>query len=142
MTTFVLDTKFGEVQNKIPVVTSIVTNSVLNTKCEEIEDKIPVVSDLAKKSDFSNVLKSSYLNTKLTTLRTKAELKAWQDKTVNLKTCDLSYFFCKIFLSDNGLKLCLFISQHLVCYSNKKTGTLIMLLLENQKVYVVLLFLP
>ena len=40
------------------------------------------------KSDFSNLIKNSVLNTKLATLATKAELKAEQDKTVKLQGFD------------------------------------------------------
>ena len=38
-------------------------------------------------------------------------------------------------------KICLFISQHVVSYSHKKTNALIMLLVGTQKVYIALLFL-
>ena len=51
-----------------------------------------------EKSNISNLIKNSDLNTKLATLATKAELKAKQDKIVKLQTRDLSYFLGKIFL--------------------------------------------
>ena len=40
------------------------------------------------KSDFSNLIKNSVLNTKLAILATKAELKAEQDKIVKLQAFD------------------------------------------------------
>ena len=95
---------------------SLVAKTLLNTKCGDIENKIPQVTDLRKKtddnaeiidiekkyfttvdynkftsetfdanmkqkelvnsSDMSNIIKKSDLNIKLTTLATKAELKA------------------------------------------------------------------
>ena len=39
------------------------------------------------------------------------------------------------------LKICLYISQYLVCFSYKETRELIILLVENQKIYIVLLSL-
>ena len=48
------------------------------------------------KSDISNQVKNSDLNTKLATLATKAELEAEQDKIVKLKAFDSSYFLGKI----------------------------------------------
>ena len=50
-------------------------------------------------------------------LPTKAELKAGQDRRVKLQTHHLSYFLGKIFFGDEWFLKCLFISQHLVCYS-------------------------
>ena len=46
-----LERKIGAVENKIPVVTGLVTNTVLNTKMGEVENKIPDVSGLVKKTD-------------------------------------------------------------------------------------------
>ena len=51
-----------------------------------------------EKSNISNLIKNSDLNTKLATLATKAELQAKQNKIVQLQTPDLSYFLGKIFL--------------------------------------------
>ena len=36
-----LTTKIGEVENKIPDVSKLVTNSALKTKIREVENKIP-----------------------------------------------------------------------------------------------------
>ena len=48
----VLDTKLGEVKNKIPNENGLVTTAVLNAKICEVEDKTPdlSVSGLVKKS--------------------------------------------------------------------------------------------
>ena len=51
-----------------------------------------------EKSNISNLIKNSDLNTKLATVAIKAELKAKQNKIVKLQTRDLSYFLGKIFL--------------------------------------------
>ena len=48
--------------------------------------------ELANKSDVPNLIKNSDLNTKLTTLATKVELKAEQYKIINLEAFDSSYF--------------------------------------------------
>ena len=66
-----------------------------------------------EKSNISNLIKNSDLNTKLATLATKAELKAKQDKIVKLQTRDLSYFLGKIFLVMIIFKIWLFINQQL-----------------------------
>ena len=46
MTTTVLNTKIGEVKNKIPYTGCFVTATNLNTKIGEVENKIPDVSSL------------------------------------------------------------------------------------------------
>ena len=51
MTATILNTKIGEVKNKIPVVSRFVTTTGLNTKIKEVENKIPNVSGLVKKTD-------------------------------------------------------------------------------------------
>ena len=76
MTTFVLNTKINKVENRIAVVTNLVTNSVLNINIWEAENKVPAASNLVKKPDISNLVKNSVLNKKLATFTTKAELKA------------------------------------------------------------------
>ena len=65
-----------------------------------------------EKSNISNLIKNSDLNTKLATLATKAELQAKQNKIVKLQTRDLSYFLGKIFLVMIIFKI-LFINQQL-----------------------------
>ena len=57
---------------------------------------------LVNKFDFSNLLKNSDLSTKFKALATKAELKAEQDKIVNLKALDLSCFCGKFYFGDDG----------------------------------------
>ena len=52
---------------------------------------------LVDKSNISNLVKNSNLNTKLAKLATKAELKVEQNKIVKVQTHDLNYFFGKYF---------------------------------------------
>ena len=66
------------------------TSDILDVKIKQKE--------LLNKSIISNLVKSSDLNTRFTTLAQKAELKAEQDKIVKLKAFDSSYFLCKFFL--------------------------------------------
>ena len=40
--------KFGEVQNKIPTVNRLATNTVLNTKIGMVKNKTPYASDLVQ----------------------------------------------------------------------------------------------
>ena len=58
--------------------------------------------------------KISDLNTESKALATKAELKAEQFKTVKLQAYHLNYFLDHIFLVMMFLKICLFISQHII----------------------------
>ena len=53
MTTNVPTTKIGEVENKIPNVSGLVTAAVLNLKIGEVENEIPDVSGLVKKADYN-----------------------------------------------------------------------------------------
>ena len=53
---------------------------------------------LFDKSSMSNLVNYSDLNTKLATLATKAELKAEEDKIVELQQFDSSYFHTKVSL--------------------------------------------
>ena len=105
----VFNTKIGVVEDKILDVICLVTTAVLNAKTGKVENKIHDVSDIEEKyfttsdynkftndivnakikekdlvneSNISNLVKNSYLNAKLKTLETKAELKADQDKIV------------------------------------------------------------
>ena len=48
--------------------------------------------NLVDKSDIAGILNNADLDVKLSTLATKAELKAEQDKIKKLKAFDLSYF--------------------------------------------------
>ena len=67
---------------------------------------------LVNKSNVSDLVKNSDLNTKLATLGTKAELKAEQDKIVKLQIHSLSYFLGKNFYVMMVFRICLFIGQH------------------------------
>ena len=51
--------------------------------------------ELVTKSDVSNLVNTSDLNTNIATFATKAELKAEQDKIVRQKTFNLSYYLGK-----------------------------------------------
>ena len=50
VTTAVLNTNIGEVENKIPDISALATTAVLNTKIGEVENKIPNVIGLVKKT--------------------------------------------------------------------------------------------
>ena len=63
------------------------------------KDKISV-----DKSDISNLVKSSGLNTKLGTLATEAESKAEQDEIVRRQVFDSSYFHGKSHFEDDGVQ--------------------------------------
>ena len=131
MTTAVLNTKTSVVKNKIPVVSDLGKKIDYNAKISEIEGKYFSTSDynkftsdildvkikqkeLVNKSDISNLGKNSDFNTKLAILVTKAGLKVEQDKIVKLKVFDSSCFRGKFFLMIMAIKICLFISQHVI----------------------------
>ena len=59
------------------------TSQTLDTKKKQKE--------LASKSDISNLVKNTDLNKKEATLATKSELKAGQNKIINLQAFYLSY---------------------------------------------------
>ena len=54
-----------------------------------------------------HLVKDFDLNKKVVTLATKAELKAEQDKIINLEALDSSYFCGKCHFEDNGTQNCL-----------------------------------
>ena len=61
--------------------------------------------ELLNKSDISNLIKNSDLNTKLKTLTAKADLKAEQDEIKELQMFDSSYFHGKtFFFGDDGFQ--------------------------------------
>ena len=139
VTTTVPNTKISKVKNKIPVVGDLVKKTDYGGKILEVEGKYITISDqnkftsdilhakikqkeLVNKSHISNLVKNSDLNTNLSTLATKAELKAEQDKIVKLQTHDLSYFLGKNFFGDDG-------SQNMFAYQ----PALDMLELEKDK---------
>ena len=51
VTATALNTKTGEIKNKIPDTSGLATTTVLNTITGEVENKIPDVSRLVKKTD-------------------------------------------------------------------------------------------
>ena len=60
--------------------------------------------ELVNKSDISNLVKTSNLNTKLATFATKAELKAEQEKYLKLEEFDSRYFHGNDFFGDDGFQ--------------------------------------
>ena len=92
VTTAVLNTKIGEVEEKIPIVSGLVKKTNYDAKILDTEEKYFTTSgynkftsdildpkikqkQLLNKSDISNLIKDSDFKTKLRTLATKAELK-------------------------------------------------------------------
>ena len=49
MTITVLNTKIGEVENKLSVTSALVTTTIFNTKIGKVGNKIPNVIDLVKR---------------------------------------------------------------------------------------------
>ena len=73
--------------------------------------------DLVHKSDLPGFINKTDLNRKIKTLPTKAELKEEQVKIVKLQKRD--FCSCEKLFGDNGFKICLFITQYLVCWIKK-----------------------
>ena len=114
VTTSVLNRKVGEVENKHPAVSGLVKKAKIleiegkyfttfdyNTCMIDILDGKIKQKEIVTKSDISNLMKKSDLNTKLRTLATKAELKVEQDKIVELQAFDSSYFHGKCLFFGN-----------------------------------------
>ena len=116
-----LNTKIKEVKNKILDLSGLVKKTYYVGKISEIEGKYMTTSDynkftndlldakikqkeLVNKSDISNLVKNSDLNTNIAPLTTKAELKKEQDKIVKHQVFDSSYFHGKNFLGDDGVQ--------------------------------------
>ena len=133
MTTTVLNTKLGKVENKIADTSSLVTITVFNTKVSEVENKIPNHDkyitipefnkltaehfatklkqvNLVNKSDFDNKLIS--FNRKIT-LNNIKYLEV-QKKLNSLTTNDYDFFLSRIYFTSNDLKTHLFVNQHLI----------------------------
>ena len=121
VTTTVLNTKLSEVKSKKPVVSDLVkkadyesktleivvkyiTTSHLNKFASEILDVKIKQKNLVNKSNISILVKKSILNTKLTALATKTELKAVEDKILKLQAFDSSYFRVKKSVGNDGLQ--------------------------------------
>ena len=81
-------------------------SEILNIKIKE--------KGLVNIFSISNLARNSEINTKLTILAAKAELKAQQGNRVKLPTFLLSYFRGKNFSAMLAFKIFLFINQHLV----------------------------
>ena len=114
----ILKAKISEVKNKTPVSSDLVKETNYDTKISaDAEGKFITISDynkflsdiiaaqikqkeLVNKSDISNLVKSSDLNTQLETLATEWKLKAEQDKIVKLQSHDINYFLGKTFRDD------------------------------------------
>ena len=92
---------------------------------------------IKKKTAFDNKLKN--LNKNITSNKTKIvlaenELNKLLKKIKLLSAKDYSFFLGKSILQAMvDLKICLFIKQHLIHYSQKNTKALIMFLVGNQR---------
>ena len=69
MTTAVINTKIGEVENKILDISFLASTIVLNTKTGEAENKIPDVSGLVKKTVYENMSRERYIYVSLLLIR-------------------------------------------------------------------------
>ena len=67
----------------------------------EISDNKIKEKKLVNESYITGFINSSDLDQKITTLKTKAELKAEQDKIVKLQAFDSSYFCGKSYFEDD-----------------------------------------
>ena len=123
VTATVLDTKIKEIDNKIHDLSSLFNKTNYDTKISEIEEKYFTTFDynkftsnildakvkqkeLVNRSNISNLVKKFELNAKLTTLATKLG---------KLKRLIQVNFVAKYFLVMMVFKICLFISQYLIC---------------------------
>ena len=135
-----MNTKIGEVENKIPNTSSLVTTNVLNTRISEVENKIPDNSkyistqefnkltaenfearlkqgDLVNKTDFDNKL--TRFNRRITSTETK-HLEV-QKKINRLITKDYNLFLGRIyFKSDDGSENTFVYQPRLVAIELKK----------------------
>ena len=101
------DAKISETEGKkILLIISKFTSDIPDARIKQKE--------LGSKSNIFYLVNYSDLNTKLTTLATKAELKAAQNKTLKLAAFYLSYFRNKFFLVMMVFKIYFFINQHLI----------------------------
>ena len=81
------------------------TSSDYNKFTKEILDAKIKEKGSVNKSDISHLVQNSDLNTKLTTLATKAELKTEQDKIVKLQIFDSTYFGDKSHFENDGTSI-------------------------------------
>ena len=118
MTATVLDAKIGKLENKIPVVNGLLKKTDHDTKISDIKNISYYfwwsqihkrntwcknkIKKLLDQSGISNLVKSSILSTKFSTLEAKAELTAKQDEIVKLQAFDLNYVCGKSHFEDDG----------------------------------------
>ena len=125
VTTTVLNTKIGEVENKIPVVRGLVKKTDYDAKIKDIKKKCFTIFDhkkftietldakikqkeLVNKSEISSLIENSYLNTEFATLSTKVELKGDEDKIMKVKVQEFdsqNRFVYQATLDTSGLKI-------------------------------------
>ena len=97
------------------------TSSDYNKFTKEMLDAKIKEKGSVNKSDITHLIQNSDLNTKLTTLATKAELKTQQDKIVKLQIFDSTYFRDKSYFENDGTQKYLVFRPIYICY--KKVGT-------------------
>ena len=92
MTTTLLNTKIGEIENKIPDSSDLVTTTIFNKKIVEAENKIPDVSSLVKKTDYNTKISNiatKYFTTSDYSKFTSQMLEMKMKKRINLIFLDL-----------------------------------------------------
>ena len=146
----IFNTKIEELYSKIPDLSGLVKKTHYHAQMLEIEGKYFINFDhnkfmsdlldgkikqkeLVNQSDISN----SDLNTKLL-ITTKAELKAGQDKIVQLQEFDPLYFYDNFFFCDDGLQNMFAYQAIFHTLELKKARVLNMLLIGNQKTCIIL----
>ena len=141
---FVTTTALTAVKNTIPNVNDIyekikpkvyiyITLIDYNKFTKDILDAKIKKEKLFNKSALNKKVKTLATKQEIKAFATKAELKPKQNKIVKLETFDLSYFLGKNFLVMMVFKLCLFINQQLIHWSQRKTRALIIFRVGNQR---------
>ena len=87
--------------------------------------------------DISGFINNSNLNENIKTLATKSKLKAEQDKIVKLQEFDSSYFIGNFLFGNDGFQN-MFVYQPALSMLELKTRATTMLLVGNQKGYILL----
>ena len=136
-----MNTKIGEIENKIPYVTDLVKKTNYDAKIKHIKKRYFTTAaynkfasetldakikqkELFNKLDISNLVNFFDLNTKLVTLATKADLKAEQDKILKLKAFDSSCFHGKnCFCNDDFQKMFVYQPKFNTLELKKDKGT-------------------
>ena len=117
MTTIVLNTNIGEVENKITCDNVLVektnyltlsqnirTTSNCNKFTGKILDPKSKKKEIFDKSDIYGLIYNSDLDKKIATLATKLKLKAKPEKIVKYQTFDSSYFHSISHFEDDGMQ--------------------------------------